>query len=69
MEAVFSAIRNNCVQVVSEPIFMPKLPWVFLDMKLTALKMASGSKERSPIVVSEAEVGKPPVQIVEEFPE
>ena len=69
MEAVFSAIRNNCVQVVSEPIFMPKLPWIFLEMKLTALKEASGSKERTPIVVSATEVGKSRIHIVEEFPE
>ena len=69
MEAIFSAIRNNCVQVVSEPIFMPKLPWIFLDMKLTALKEASGSKERTPIIVSATEVGKSRIHIVEEFPE
>ena len=69
MEAIFSAIRDNCIQVLSEPIFMPKLPWIFLDMKLTALKEASGSKERSPIVVSATEVGKSRIHIVEEFPE
>ncbi|MCH8982430.1 PHP domain-containing protein [candidate division KSB1 bacterium] len=69
MEAVFSAIRNNCIQVLSEPIFMPKLPWIFLDMKLTALKEASGSKERTPIIVSATEVGKSRIHIVEEFPE
>lgn len=69
IEAVFSAIRNNSVQVVSEPIFMPKLPLIFLDMKLTALKVASGSKERTPIVVSETEVEKSRIHIVEEFPE
>ena len=69
MEAIFSAIRNNSVQVVSEPVFMPKLPWIFLDMKLTALKEASRSKEPTPIVVSATEVGESRIHIVEELPE
>jgi len=69
MEAIFSAIRNNFVQMLSEPIFMPKLPWIFLDMKLAALKEAFGSKERTPIVVSATEVGEPRIQVIEEFPE
>ena len=69
MEAIFSAIRNNSVRVLSEPIFMPKLPWIFLDMKLAALREAFGSKERTPIVVSAAEVGESRIHIVEEFPE
>lgn len=68
MEAIFSAIRSNCVQVVAEPIFMPKLPLMILEMNLTAMKVALQSKIRSPIAIPETEIEKVRIQQVEEVP-
>ncbi len=67
MESVFSAIRANSVEVVSEPVFMPTLPWIFLDMKLTALKVASKSKKQPPIAIPEREVAEIRIQELEAF--
>ncbi|MCH8126448.1 PHP domain-containing protein [candidate division KSB1 bacterium] len=56
MESVFSAIRNNSVNVVSRPIFLPKLPMLLVEMNQKRRKLSE--RKRQELTLPAFEFGK-----------
>ena len=56
MESVFSAIRNNSVNVVSRPIFLPKLPMLLIEMNQKRRKLSE--RKRQELTLPAFEFGK-----------
>lgn len=58
-EAVLSGIRNNQVEVVSAPFFMPKLGQIWLEMKLSGIRVRLRPTEQpATIFIPEKEAKK-----------